>query len=148
MTVRETLSQCYITAELSESVLAELSAIAQVTDHETEAELIKVGDRTQDLVILAKGAMEIRDMSGQMSKHLLPVTVLGEVAFLDSQPRTASVFVMPNSRVVRLPAKELQSYLREKPEVAAEVYRRLGITVCRRLRRTNEQVESLSARDE
>lgn len=147
MTVKDILSKCTITAGLSDDVLGDLSGIAKTEDYDSDFELVKVGDRSQDLIILASGALEILSPSGEKILRLLPVSLIGEVAFLDAQPRSASIHVTAGSRIVRLDATAMQTYLRSRPDVAAEVYRQIGLTVCRRLRRMNDQVEALQVKE-
>jgi len=73
-------------------------------------------------------------------RELLPGDVVGEVSLLDNQPRSASVIVLEDSRLVSLSREDLQGLLMQKPEVSLALLAVLSY----RLRSSDEYLVSAS----
>ena len=71
-----------------------------------------------------------------------PNSILGEIALLDGQARTASVQARTDCALFRLEKREFD-YLRKNLHPAAyKVARRIAMTVCERIRETNREIQS------
>ncbi|MDH3593055.1 MAG: protein kinase [Planctomycetota bacterium] len=95
--------------------------------------LMRQGERGDDLMIVQAGRVEIRVTSGE-NEHVLkrggPGEVLGEMALLTREPRTADVVALTPVQVLLLPIDAARRLLTEHPELAEVlshlIARRLG----------------------
>lgn len=85
------------------------------------------GDDSDGMFIILDGKVKVF-MSDESGKEMLiatlgPGEIVGEVASLDGQPRTASVSALVNTRVSRIGLSEFQSFLQDNPDLALEIIR-------------------------
>ena len=64
-----------------------------------------------------------------------PGEVVGEIALLDGQPRSANVIALTDSMIASLSGDAFWQVLREQPEVAAITLKRLGRCLAHEVRR-------------
>ncbi len=87
--------------------------------------LFSQGDESDGLYIIKQGRAKvyIGDENGKemMIAILRAGEVVGEIASLDGERRTASVSMLEPSRVLHIPQGEFKSFLKENPEVAFEI---------------------------
>ncbi|OBA85927.1 Crp/Fnr family transcriptional regulator [Mycobacteriaceae bacterium 1482268.1] len=91
---------------------------------------VKVGRRTPD------GRESVVSVMG-------PDDMFGELALVDSGPRTSTVTALTNLRALAMDKVALQACIAEHPEIAAQLLR----VLTRRLRRTNENLCDLISTD-
>jgi len=71
-----------------------------------------------------------------------PNSIIGEIALLDGQPRTATVQAQTDAALFRIEKREFD-YLRQNLHPAAfKVARRIAMTVCERIRETNREIQA------
>lgn len=110
--------------------------------------VFKEGDHSRDLYFLTKGKMTVYiylpDSDSQ--KRLFayaPGTVLGEMSFLDGDPRSASVWAVEKSEAMCLPIENFQRLSQKYPELTTKFMKNLALEISGRLRRTSNQVRLL-----
>ncbi len=110
--------------------------------------VFKEGDHSRDLYFLTKGKMTVYiylpDSDSQ--KRLFtyaPGTVLGEMSFLDGDPRSASVWAVEKSEAMCLPIESFQRLSQKYPELTTKFMKNLALEISGRLRRTSNQVRLL-----
>lgn len=85
------------------------------------------GDESDGMFIIREGKIKVF-MSDESGKEMLiailgPGEIVGEVASLDGQPRTASVSALVNTRVAKIGLPEFRQFLEENPDLALEIIR-------------------------
>lgn len=104
--------------------------------------VLKQGDRTQALFIVAKGELEViqeGDRHGPKSLALIPSgSVFGEQAFFDGAPRSASVRALADGEVLELTASEFDVLAAHDPRLARSILFDLGRILSLRLRETTQ----------
>ena len=73
-----------------------------------------------------------------------PGEVLGELAFLDGEPRSATARATDTTRVLAVPAASLEELLLLRQDLAVEILWNLVRMMSRRLRKTNERLALLA----
>jgi len=76
--------------------------------------------------------------------HVEAGQILGELALLDQQPRAASAYALTEVRARMLTATALDEVTRQKPEVAVNLFRRMGRNAALSLRASSDSVASLA----
>ena len=85
------------------------------------------GDESDGMFIINEGNVKVF-MSDDSGKEMLiailgPGEIVGEIASIDGQPRTASVTALINCRVAKIGLTEFRTFLEENPDHAFEIIR-------------------------
>lgn len=86
--------------------------------------IIVQGNPGSSLFVLHDGALEVIARTGageQVVAELEPGAVVGEVAFLTGQPRTATVRALETATVIEIAARHLEPIVRERPGILDEL---------------------------
>ncbi len=104
--------------------------------------LFEEGQQGDFMYVVATGEVEIRRKVGE-TEHTLAVLpagdFFGEMAILNSRPRSATAVVRVDSRLVVIEGKTFEAMLRARPEIALRIIKALAL----RLEGANQQVELL-----
>jgi len=138
---RALLSQVSIFGSLDER---ELEALLQVTATRRIAAketLFRKGDPGNQLYGVLSGRLKVM-AAGKDGRELVfgvmgPGDVIGEIAVVDSDPRSASVVALERSELLTLHRRELIPFLERHPKVAIG----LAVVLARRLRRLSAYAE-------
>jgi len=142
------LSEMILFKDFSEKELALIQQnIVNLSFNKNEI-VFKEGDQTRDLYFLTKGKMTVYIYlpESDIQKRLFayaPGTVVGEMSFLDGDPRSASVWASERSEIMCLPIKNFQRLSQKEPELTAKFMKNLALEISGRLRRTSNQVRLL-----
>ena len=100
--------------------------------------LLRQGESGRTLYFVATGAVRVSVVYGDQAlgllREVLPGSVLGEVAFFDAGPRTAKVWAVEDSTLLRLNFEDYQKFAAANPQRSTELLFALGALVARRLR--------------
>ena len=104
--------------------------------------LFEEGQPGDFMYVVATGEVEIRRKVGESDRVLAvlpPGDFFGEMAILNSRPRSATAVVRVDSRLVVIEGKTFEAMLRARPEIALRIIKALAL----RLESANQQVELL-----
>jgi CRP-like cAMP-binding protein len=140
---RELLSSISIFSSLGER---ELDVLLDVTTTKRVAKkelLFRKGDPGNQLYGVLSGRLKVM-ATGKDGRELVfgvmsPGEVIGEIALIDSEPRSATVVALERSELLTLHRRELIPFLERHPKVAID----LAAIMSKRLRRLSEQAEDL-----
>jgi CRP/FNR family transcriptional regulator, cyclic AMP receptor protein len=101
--------------------------------------LLKRDDPSNDLYFLVEGELEVSvpksdsmTMTAVVSRG--PGSIVGEIAFLDAGPRTASVWSLGVSVLLRLPEAAFEDFRATEPALAGDLLYAIGRILAHRLR--------------
>jgi CRP/FNR family transcriptional regulator, cyclic AMP receptor protein len=114
---------------LRDRALQRISALADIIDLPAGRTIMTQGDRGAEMFIVVSGSARI-ERDGESLGERGAGEVLGEIALLDGGPRTATVTLTEDSRLLVLARREFQSMLDEFPDVRLHILE----TVAHRLR--------------
>lgn len=126
----------------------ELDEISQVLDtvrFEPGTQIFAEGDAGDCAYFIDAGTVRLEiprpevDTEGVLA-YLEPGAVLGEVALLDEQARSASAYAETAVLARKLTVTQLAQLTREQPALAATLLRALGADAARKLRKTTERL--------
>ena len=109
------------------------SRVVEEIEYPEDTLLMEAGAVEDWLFVIVEGEVEVVREDRQV--RMGPGSVVGEMAVLDPQPRSATVTAVTPVRVFRLRKAAFDHALRTRPEIAAGVITEL----VRRLRETHEQ---------
>ena len=121
------IRQVPIFAKLDAEDLEELASIVEETRIEPNTLLFAEGDAGDAVYLIVKGA--VRVFVGGMASGRPETTIneagagacIGEMAVLDSAPRSASVRALERTRALRVPGEGFKSLLSERPEMSEAI---------------------------
>jgi CRP/FNR family cyclic AMP-dependent transcriptional regulator len=137
------LSRHPLFRELGPEVLGRLATYATTRTVSRGTTLFAKGDPGECLFAIMKGAVQVTVPSVEGKNAVVNLIgeggILGEIALLDGQPRTADAIAFTDTTLMVIERREFIPLLRSNPDVML----RLLEVLCGRLRRTTEQVEDL-----
>lgn len=111
--------------------------------------LFRAGDPGESLFVILQGRVHVfRELKGGVVKTLVVLgygSIIGEVAVIDRQERSASIAALDDSALFELSRTQLILLLRTDPSVAAKVLWAAMETLSVRLRDANVTVQTLLA---
>ncbi len=105
---------------LSERDLERIGALADIVDLPAERRIMTQGERGAEMFVMVSGNARV-ERDGESLGERGPGTVLGEIALIDGGPRTASVTLAADSRLLVLARREFHTLMDEFPEVRVQV---------------------------
>lgn len=109
--------------------------------------LFREGDPSEAMYVIKSGKIAVLKSKGNseiMLAELGPGDMIGEMAFFDSKPRSASAKASVDTTVIELPFKSLNAQFKTFPEWAKAIMR----TVNNHLRNANMKIKSLEKSDD
>lgn len=126
----------------SKAELEDLLSRASVQPVKAGATILAQGEEGDSLVILLAGDARVCMMAANGREIVLdyvgPGAVLGEIALLDGEPRTASVNALGPGKVLRVRRSAFENFIERNPRLAIPMMRMMA----RRLRQTNDMIEN------
>jgi CRP-like cAMP-binding protein len=138
---RRVLANVSIFSELDERSLDALLEVTSTRRLRSKETLFRKGDSGQQLYGVVQGRLKVY-VSGAEGKEVVfgfsdPGDVIGEIALLDSNARSATVVAMEPSELLTLDRRDFLPFLERRPVVAIH----LAQVLAARLRRLSEQAE-------
>ncbi len=94
------------------------------------------------MIVIAGGARG-NTFSGDKIIEIGPGSLIGEIAFLDDQPRSATVTSVNGTTVAFISGDKLRTLMDAKPHIELVILRNMSRTLCSKIRMSNLQLEGL-----
>jgi CRP-like cAMP-binding protein len=144
---RQLLAGVELFSELDDSELAKVADLAQLRSVPKDTTIFHAGDPADAVFVVASGKVKIAVTSTDGKEFILTVLgagqVFGEMALLESAPRSASVITITACDLLVINRNDFQHLLNTSPSLS----RKLLAILSRRLRRANSKMESLAYMD-
>jgi hypothetical protein len=128
-------------AGLNDEQVQKLFAIGDHVHFDKDEVILKEGSLNSNLYIILKGAARIvLANDSEESMELIEVgdgEVLGEVSLLIDAPHAATVTALEPTEVIQIERARLMKLTEEAPELAAQVWHQLAVSLGTRLRNTD-----------
>lgn len=131
--------------QLTPQELDEISQVLDTVRFEAGTQIFAEGEAGDCAYFIDAGTVRLEiprpevDTEGVLA-YLEPGGVLGEVALLDEQERSASAYAETAVIARKLTVSQLSQLTREQPALAATLLRALGADAARKLRKTTERL--------
>jgi CRP/FNR family transcriptional regulator, cyclic AMP receptor protein len=100
--------------------------------------VFKAGDPGETMYIINEGEVEILDGSGTILETAGPGSIVGELALIDDEPRSATVVAKTDCRLVAVDRRRFEYMVHETPFFGLAVMKVLAD----RLRKTSARIPS------
>lgn len=128
--------------DLSDSVLTELAKDIQELSLESGEELFRKGDPGDALYIIQSGWIKLVGEDADGSEVVLNQVgkgnIIGEMAMIDQEPRSAGVVAITPTKLLKLNSKKFVEVLKQEPSIGIQVIR----DISERLRFANTYLEN------
>ena len=131
------LKKVSIFAATPDETLVDVAALLEEVDVDAGERIIEKGDLGDCMYIIVDGEVKVHDGDITLNK-LAAGDVFGEMAVLDSEPRSASVTALVNTSLLRLAQEPLYALTDEQPEVARRIIRVLSRHLRARIQDMND----------
>lgn len=133
--------------DFSEYELKELLSLARSERFNSGDFLFREGDDSESIYIIFSGRVEISSRTDNLDKISFPTvingTVLGEIAFFDGKPRTASVRAIDNIEAIVIDKECFTEIERFHPKLAIKLLKEIIRITAERLRWTDQMLKEL-----
>jgi predicted GNAT family N-acyltransferase len=108
--------------------------------------IVRRGDVGNEMFLILSGAAEVRCGGGEGDGRSATIATLGrgqtfgEMAFLSSQPRSASIVAITDMQVLVLSQRLFQKLMKSMPDTVIQILLNLSVVLCDRLNLSNEQL--------
>ncbi|MBC7474296.1 MAG: cyclic nucleotide-binding domain-containing protein [Candidatus Sericytochromatia bacterium] len=134
--------------DFSESELQELLSISEPKKFLSGDFLFKEGDNSDSIYIIFSGRVEISTQKKDHDKISFPTvvngTVLGEIAFFDGKPRTASVRAIDNLQAIIISKSSFDELEKNHTKLAIKLLKDILRVTAERLRWADKKLIDLS----
>lgn len=136
----------YLVCGLPDDVCDQVAALAEAGVCPAGEVLVPKGQKSGDLFVILEGRLCVLSAQGDKLADVGPGSVVGEVALVDDQPRSADVLAMGLTTYARLPAADLRRFMAQNREVGFVMLANLARILSYRLRNASIVFEDLKER--
>lgn len=144
MVTLDDLARTKLATGLNHDQLRVLCDAAELRDFRDGEPIVDAAKSDYDLFALVKGRARVLGLFGQEVNVIESGSLIGELAFLDKQGRSASVVSVGPSTVAVLSDTSMDRLEAEHPDVAVRLQRSVSLALCEKLRRATRMIEALS----
>ncbi len=126
--------------------LAEINKLTERVVFRKGETVIREGEPCESMFIVKEGSVRV-EKAGRLLTTLESGSPIGEIAFVDKMPRSATVTADADSALIRLPVDALERLLERNPQLGSKVYKAVAVTLCERLRDATDTLLLLSERE-
>ena len=142
--IRKILKKIPIFAGLTRNELKAIERILHRRDYKAGEIIFHQGEPAAGMYIIEKGKVQVFfEPTQQVIAELHDGDFFGELALLDDSPRTATVMVKMDSRMLGFFKPDLIDLIERTPKLGIKVIMQLSSVIGRRLNKANEQVQVL-----
>lgn len=139
----------YLVSGLPDDAIDQVAAMAEFNTVPGGKAIIQKGEKTADLFVILEGQVNVYADEGAKIAQRGPGSVLGEIALVDDNPRSAYAVALGNVRVAKLDGRALRRFMFQNRDIGFIMLANLSRVLSMRLRQATETIEDLqgSARD-
>jgi len=143
--IEKALSYNYMFRGLPAEAVRELAMLAELKSYAGGDTMVRQFDSSTDLFVIVDGNAISRTFAGEVVARFGPGSVVGEVAFLDGQKRSANVVAVGDCKAVVISSNALWALMERNSTIGYAILKNLSVVLCKRLRTMNEFADSASS---
>ncbi len=126
--------------DLSTGELIKINILTDTVTFREGEEIMQEGAACDAIYIVKSGSVRVIK-SGTHLETVEAGEPLGEIAFIDKGPRSATIVAATDTALIRLAADKFEQVLAHDRELAVKIYRSIIVTLCRRLREATQALK-------
>lgn len=143
----DTFKKNYLVVGLGDEAVKEIAGLATVETFVAGDDIIRQSEKDRDLFVILAGRVNILTSTGDKLAEIGPGGVLGEIALIDDQPRSANAVCIGQVQAARVPAKEFRALMNKNRDMGFVVLANLARVLCMRLRSASIRLDHLMNQD-
>ncbi|EFL51434.1 putative transcriptional regulator, Crp/Fnr family [Solidesulfovibrio fructosivorans JJ]] len=147
--IAERLDGLKLAADFTAGEIRVLAAYVQESAFPAGTVVIQEGRKANSLAFMAEGVATIqKEDSNAPERHIIELgrdAVIGEIAFFDNEPRSATVVAKTDVRLLVLTRDQFDALAVEQPQLAIKVLFAVGRVLSHRLRQVTGRFVGLLA---
>jgi len=136
----------YLVVGLSDEDIVKVAELAKLRIVTAGTEFVKLGAKDPDLYIILDGTAMVYRKGAVLLGEREPGSVIGEIALVDDQPRSAYVVAKGPLSYAVLDGKELRRFMFQNKEIGFIMLSNLSRVLSMRLREASETIEDLQGK--
>lgn len=136
----------FLVVGLPTGVIDEIAALADYQVFAANDVIIRRGEQSKDLYVILEGTAAVYSEGNDKLANVGTGSVLGEIALVDDQPRSADVLAVGLTKVAKLPAQALRRYMSQNKDAGFIMLANLARVLSMRLRNSQVVLEDLKAK--
>ncbi|HLK16671.1 MAG TPA: cyclic nucleotide-binding domain-containing protein [Fimbriimonadaceae bacterium] len=140
-------SKNYLVRGLSPEQIDAIAALGTTKKYSPLDRIITAGTSSAELYVILSGTVRVHLPWGDKLAEPGPGSVIGEMALIDAQPRSADVICVTDVEIAVFDAQALRKHLNSNKDVGFTVLVNLAQVLCGRLRDSNAKIEFLGDAD-
>lgn len=137
----EVLRHNYLVRGLSWDQVLGMANSAKVETYDGGEIIVRQFEKDNDLIVVLEGEARIKSFSGETVAEVGPGSIIGEVALIDDQPRSATVTAVGRTVAARISGKAIRKQMETDLLLRAVLSENIARVLCRRLRAVNVQLD-------
>ena len=133
----------YLVVGLSDEDVKRVAELGELKIVRGGEQIVKLGSQDPDLYIIIDGIAMVYREGGVVLGERGPGSVIGEIALVDNQPRSAYVLAKSNMTYVRLDGVQLRRFMFQNKDVGFLMLSNLSRVLSMRLREASSTIEDL-----
>lgn len=133
----ETIRHTYLLHGLNHDQVEAIAAIATTREYDGGETIVRQFSRDDGVAIVLEGNVRVKGFSGETICECGPGSIVGEMALVDDQPRSANVVSVGKSKIAIIPGEKLWSLLDKDADLARTMLHNLCRVLSMRLRTAN-----------
>jgi len=128
--------------DLSDEDLKLLTEMLELYYYEEDKYIFKEGEVQDSMFFIMNGSVKVLKKAEDESNELLArfdaPQVIGEMALISPGTRSASIMSITPVTVARFGCTSFEKIIKKRPDLAINILRKAGDTVCTRLKKANQ----------
>ena len=141
-----TFKKNYLVVGLSDEQITKVAELAKLKIVGVGTEIVKLGAKDPDLYIIIDGTAMVYRKGGVLLGEREPGSVIGEIALVDDQPRSAYVVSKGPLTYAHIDGKELRRFMYLNKDIGFIMLSNLSRVLSMRLREASETIEDLQGK--
>ena len=138
--VHERADELALLAGRPQSDWAKVLAHTETRRFSRDETIISAGEKDRALYLLTEGTLGVRLDADKTFKAIDAPSVVGEVAFLDGGPRSATLYAITDGELLRLRMESFETLAAREPELGRAILFDLARIVTARLRLASDVI--------
>ena len=142
--LKQSIKKIGIFKDFDPDEVRRLLKLCYLRKYDPKEQVYKVGDSSEEMLILLKGKLVAMAESGAMLGEILPGTSTGEMGVFTDNPRSANVVAVNESTGFSIRKWKLDAFLKSDQEICKKVFMNIIDILCERIISANLQIERYS----
>lgn len=140
----DVFKKSYLVVGLSDEDIQKLAALATIQEFKPGQEIVSLGTREADVFIVVSGVAKVERKGGAILGTCGVGSVIGEIALLDNQPRSATVVARGGPvACARIDGPTLRRFIFQNKEIGFIIVTNIARILAMRLREASISIEDL-----